>query len=122
MENHENEVRNRRDNMYEALTMFEASKRKIYRHCRYPLPAEINRARLGGTSTRSEGAFYARLEVDCRDCDGQHALMGKNKYLEWYAKIPFLCEHRGAVVGMEVELEREVVRNTRLVFMPHQLV
>ena len=122
MDIEEDIIRGRRDDMYEALTMFEASKRKIYCHCRYPLPTEFNRARLGGTSTRSEGAFHVRLEVDCIECDGQHTIMGKKSYIEWYSKIPFLCVHQKAVVGMEVELDREVARRTRTVFMPHELV
>ena len=119
--NHEEEIRRKRDEVYAAVTMFEAAKRKVYRHCRYPMPAEITRS-LGGTSTRADGALFVRLEGNCRDCGGQHTLIGRKQYLEWYSKLPYLCEHRQVIEGMEVELDVGVARATRQIFMPSELV
>ena len=48
--------------------------------------------------------------------------MGRKTYLEWYSKLPFLCEHRQVVTGMEVELDPAVARATRQIFMPVELI
>ena len=80
MEAQEENIKTRRDIMYDAITMFDAAKRKVYRHCRYPMPVEIARS-MGGTATSSLGALYVRLESQCRDCGEQHTLMDRKTYL-----------------------------------------
>ena len=81
----------RRDEVYDALTLFEVARHTIYGHCRIPVPPDHERE-IAAT-TRSMGALFVELATNCPTCRERFVTLGRKSYLEWYSKLPFRCYH-----------------------------
>ena len=109
----------RRDEVYDALTLFEVARRTIYGHCRMSVPPDHEREMAA--TTRSMGALLVELATNCPTCRGRFSTLGRKAYLEWYSKLPFLCDHRFEVTGMRVEMDQNLTREHPPLFMPERL-
>ena len=110
------EIVAKRDAVYRTIDMFEVARRKVYNHCRIPVPVEDNLDMA--STTRSMGKVCPRLITPCHECSRGYATMGKDAYLEWFSKLPFQCDHGIEVTGMAIELDLDVVKEWPPVFMP----
>ena len=69
------EIVAKRDAVYRSIDMFEVARRKIYNHCRIPVPVDTTLDMA--STTRSMGKVCPRLITECRECTRGYATMGK---------------------------------------------
>ena len=110
------------DNVYDAISKFDITRRQAYLRVNSSIPPEITLAR-GQVVTRSRGLLYVGLDTECNDCNSKYARLSMDQYLAWFMRLPYECEHRLAVTNMRVEPdEEEASRVPGMVKMSHTYV
>ena len=109
----------RKNEAYNAVTFFEVARRRVYMHCRIVLPTE--EGPITRTSTRQTELWYALLTGSCEHCHARHTCLSQKSYLEWYAQLPFRCDHGGAITDMQIEPDERTALEYPHVYMPSQL-
>ena len=114
------DIKRRKDEAYLAVTMFDVARRKIYLHTRQEEPEDLTP--MPRSATRSMGHWYVLLTSNCHYCHAHHTCLSRSAYLEWYSKLPFLCEHGNVITSIQVEPIPEVAREYPHCFLPSRLV
>ena len=88
-------------NISHAFSLFESLRRRVCRHLNwsYDMP-------LPSVATRSQGALWAVLSSDCRQCHGGYCGLPKTSYLMWKGYLPVKCDHGGTIVDLLVDPDR----------------
>ena len=115
----EEEIMAKKNEAYNAVTYFEVARRKVYHHCRMEIPEDV--CPVSKTATRREGVWYVLLTSTCQHCHAHHTCLSRESYLQWYARLPFECDHKGVVSNMQVEPDEQEALKYPQTFMPAQL-
>ena len=108
------------DNIYDAVSKFEMSRRQAYLRINSTPPAE-QAAHTSRVSLRSGRLLYVGLLTDCEECAHSYARLPLDQYLMWFMRIPYECEHRMPVTNMMIEGdEEEASRVAGTTHLPHE--